>query len=102
MNVFLSEIAEFKLLKLSEYLLENWNLKVRDAFIEKFSEKINQISNQPDSCPQSSAFKGLYKCVVTKQTTFYYRFSTELNEIEIITIFDTRQHPKKLNKQVKE
>src|SRR5690606_23953642 len=27
MKVFLSELAESKLLKLSEYLLENWNLK---------------------------------------------------------------------------
>ncbi len=28
MKVFLSELAESKLLKLSEYLLENWNLKI--------------------------------------------------------------------------
>ena len=100
MKVFLSELAESKLLKLSDYLLENWNLKTRDKFIEKLSEKIKQISIQPQSCTQSSEFKGLYKCVVTKQTTFYYRISTELREIEIITIFDTRQYPDKLKKDI--
>ncbi len=100
MKVFLSELAENKLLKLSDYILENWNLKTRDKFIEKLTEKIKQISLQPESCPQSSEFKGLYKCVVTKQTTFYYRISTELNEIEIITIFDTRQNPNKLKKDI--
>ncbi|WP_445955657.1 type II toxin-antitoxin system RelE/ParE family toxin [Yeosuana sp.] len=100
MKVFLSELAESKLLKLSEYLLENWNLKTRDKFIEKLSEKIKQISSQPDSCPKSSEFKGLYKCVVTKQTTFYYRISTKLKEIEVITIFDTRQNPEKLKKDI--
>jgi len=100
MKVFLSELAESKLLKLSEYLLENWNLKTRDKFIEKLTGKIEQISLLPESCPQSSEFKGLYKCVVTKQTTFYYRISRELNEIEIITIFDTRQNPKKLRKDI--
>ena len=100
MKVFLSELAESKLLKLSEYLLENWNLKTRDKFIEKLTGKIEQISLQPESCPQSSEFKGLYKCVVTKQTTFYYRISRELNEIEIMTIFDTRQNPKKLRKDI--
>lgn len=100
MNVFLSQLAESKLLKLSEYLLENWNLKIRDQFIERLSEKINQISSQPTSCPQSTKFKGLYKCVVTKQTTFYYRISDESNEIEIITIFDTRQNPNKLNDDI--
>jgi len=100
MKVFLSELAESKLLKLSEYLLENWSLKTRDKFIEKLSEKINQISSQPDSCPKSFEFKGLYKCVVTKQTTYYYRISTNLNEIEIITIFDTRQNPDKLKTDI--
>ncbi|MCW2119693.1 hypothetical protein M2326_002004 [Flavobacterium sp. 7A] len=33
MIVFLSELAELKLLKLNDYLLENWNLKVRNDFI---------------------------------------------------------------------
>ena len=64
MKVFLSELAESKLLKLSEYLLENWNLKTRDKFISKLSEKIKQISLQPNSCPTTSGFENLYKCVV--------------------------------------
>jgi len=100
MEVFLSALAESKLLKLSEYILANWNLKARDKFISKFTEKINQISLQPKSCPQSLEFKGLYKCAVTKQTTFYYRINMELSEIEIVTIFDTRQNPSKLRKDI--
>ena len=100
MTVFLSELAESKLLKLSEYLLEEWNLKTRDKFILKLNDKIKQISNQPDSCPESSEYENLYKCVVTKQTTFFYRIIAEKKEIEIITIFDTRQHPDKLKKNI--
>lgn len=100
MKVFLSELAELKLLKLSEYLLENWNLSVRNQFIDKLTEKIKQISIQPKSCPKSSEFKNLFKCVVTKQTTFYYRINEQLDEIEIITIFDSRQNPKKLKKDI--
>ncbi|GEL09281.1 Plasmid stabilization system protein ParE [Flavobacterium glycines] len=101
MKVFLSELAESKLLELNDYLLEKWNLKVRNDFIKKFSSKITQISNQPESCPQSLKYKGLYKCVVTKQTTFYYRILSVKNEIEIITVFDTRQNPNKLETDVK-
>lgn len=100
MKVFLSEIAESKLLKLSEYLLENWNLKTRNKFVSKLNESIKQISQFPESCPQSSEFKGLYKCIVTKQTTLYYRISKELNEIEIITVFDTRQDPDSLKRDI--
>jgi len=99
-EVYLSELAESKLLKLSEYLLSEWNLKVRNEFIEKLKSKVEQISKQPKSCPESMEFKGLFKCVVTKQTTFYYRINSELNSIEIITLFDTRQNPKKLKKNL--
>src|SRR5690554_2747883 len=100
MKVFLSELAEAKLQKLAEYLLENWNLKTRDKFISKLTDKIKQISTQPDSCLKSSEFDNLYKCVVTKQTTFFYRILEEKNEIEIITVFDTRQNPDKLKEDL--
>ncbi|MDQ7918146.1 type II toxin-antitoxin system RelE/ParE family toxin [Mesonia sp. MT50] len=100
MKVFLSELAESKLTKLSEYLLENWSLKIRDKFISKLTDKIKQISYQPNSCPKSTEFNGLYKCVVTKQTTFYFRILNKVNEIEIITIFDTRQNPDKLKTDI--
>ena len=100
MNVFLSKSAEEKLSKLTEYLLENWGVKAKKYFIDKLTEKINQIALQPQSCPQSLAFKNLYKCVVTKQTTFYYRIATSPKAIEIITIFDTRQSPDKLSKEL--
>ncbi|TVZ27652.1 plasmid stabilization system protein ParE [Gillisia sp. Hel_I_86] len=101
MKVFLSALAESKLLELNEFLLENWSKKVRDNFIEKLSKRIKQISSQPESCPKSTDLKGLFKCVVTKQTTFYYRISNSNKEIEIITIFDTRQNPKKIKKDIR-
>ena len=100
MEVYLSKLAESKLLKLTEYLIEEWNVKVRDEFINKLTEKINQISSHPKSCPQSNKFKGLFKCVVLKQTTFYYRIHIKKQEIEIITFFDSKQDPNKLNKEL--
>ena len=100
MDVFLSDLAEAKLGKLSNFLLEEWGLKTRNDFIFKLSAKINQISAQPECCPKSSEFHNLYKCVVTKQTTFYYRVQFDKREIEIITIFDSRQNPDRLNKDV--
>ncbi|QLE01510.1 type II toxin-antitoxin system RelE/ParE family toxin [Galbibacter sp. BG1] len=100
MKVYLSLLAESKLTKLSEYLLENWGKSARDKFIQKLNKKIFQISKLPESCPSSSEFNNLYKCVVSKQTTFYYRIVKDRDEIEIITIFDSRQNPEKLNKGV--
>ncbi len=101
MKVFLSELAEDKLTKLTQYLTSEWSLQVKNDFISKLSKKINQIATHPESCPQSNIRKGLHKCVVTRQTSFYYRINRESNEIEIITIFDTRQNPDKLRRDLK-
>lgn len=100
MQIYFSELAKFKLHKLTNHLLENWGFQIKNDFLKKLDNKILQIKSQPYSCIQSFEFKGLYKCVITKQTTFYYRISEKQQEIEIITIFDTRQNPNKLYKDL--
>lgn len=100
MNVFFSEIAEHKLIALTDYLLENWSYKVKTEFIATLNAKITQIATYPESCIQSKELGGIFKCVVTKQTTFFYRIDYNQKEIEIITLFDTRQDPKKRNKLI--
>lgn len=101
MEVFISELAEYKLKRLTEYLLEEWGYKVKKDFLDKLTAKIEQISEYPESCKKSWEFGGIYKCVVTKQTTFFYRVNFTQKEIEVITLFDTRQDPNKLKQQLK-
>lgn len=101
MEVFLSELAESKLKELTDHLLKNWNYKVKMDFLSKLSNRINQISIQPESCPKSKEFGGFFKCVVTKQTTFFYRIHSQKHEIEIITLIDTRQNPEKIRRRLK-
>ncbi|TXD52501.1 MULTISPECIES: type II toxin-antitoxin system RelE/ParE family toxin [unclassified Polaribacter] len=100
MKVSLSNRAEYKLLQISNYLLENWSLQSKNDFIKNLYEKVEQIKKYPYSCIESFEYKGLYKCVVSKQTTFYYRVLKDKDEIEIISVFDTRQNPDKLNRDL--
>ncbi|TXD48356.1 type II toxin-antitoxin system RelE/ParE family toxin [Polaribacter sp. IC073] len=100
MQVFYSELARLKYIKVINHLIENWSLQTKNNFIKKFDLKIQQIKLHPNSCLESLEYKGLYKCLVTKQTTFYYRVLKNQQEIEIITVFDTRQNPNKLNKDL--
>lgn len=100
MKVYFSPLAQEKLIQLSKYLLEEWGRKAKKDFLTKLDQKVIQISNQPESCPESSTFKGIFKCVITKHTTFYYRVLSQFNKIEIITLFDTRRHPDKLSKDL--
>ena len=97
-KVVISKTAEKKLEKLFDYLIEKWSLKVKNEFIEKLDTSIAIIEKQPEIFPESKKNKGLRKCVITKQTTLFYRFNTK--QIYIVTVFDTRQHPKKLKKEL--
>ena len=98
-TVVISKLAERKLEKLFEYLTLNWSIKVKNEFITKLDKNISLIKEQPESFPLSEKGKGLRKCVITKQTILFYRFDKE--KIKIVTLFDSRQNPKKLNPDLK-
>ncbi|MCB0803495.1 MAG: type II toxin-antitoxin system RelE/ParE family toxin [Flavobacteriales bacterium] len=96
--VVISKTAENKLDNLFDYLIQNWSIGVKKDFVAKLESSIEIIKNQPEIFPESKKGKGLRKCVITKQTSLYYRFNSK--RINIITIFDSRQHPNKLDKEV--
>ena len=99
LKIFLSPLAERQLELLLEYLESEWSRKSRTTFLEKIKKSFKSISLQPKSCPESTEFPNLFKCVVTKQTYFYYRIIE--NEIEIISIKDNRQDPDKTEEELK-
>ena len=98
MEVFLSPLAEKKLILVVEYIEETFSLKSKREFLKKFSKSIEQISQHPKSCPQSEFQTNFFKCIFTKQSTFYYRIKD--NEIEIVTITDNRQDPEKVKVEI--
>jgi plasmid stabilization system protein ParE len=65
----------------------------------KLDKSLEQIQKLPDSFPESEKIRGLRKCVLTKQTTLFYKYSE--TTIDVITIFDNRQNPKSLKKETK-
>jgi len=97
-EVIITKTAQKKLNTLFNYLLENWNSKVKSDFINKLDKNIDLIKQYPESFPSSKKRTGLHKCVITKQVTLFYRFNPK--NIIVTTIFDTRQNPDKLNKDL--
>ncbi|MEQ5791720.1 type II toxin-antitoxin system RelE/ParE family toxin [Muricauda sp. NFXS6] len=98
-KVKISKTAEKKISELLDYLQENWSLKVKSDFVEKLDKSIDLIKSNPKIFPKSDKKSGLHKCVISKQTTLYYQFNSQT--IYIVTIFDNRQNPSKLNKEIK-
>ncbi len=97
-KVIISKTSEKKLKKLFEYLAEKWSEKIKIEFIQKLDHNIEIIRNQPEIFPESKKGKKLRRCVITKQTTLYYRFNSK--RINVVTIFDTRQNPNKLDSEI--
>ena len=99
MKIFLSPLAERKLELLLDFIETKWSSKTRKEFLAKLTKSFNQISQLPKSFPESEGFPNLFKCIVTKQTSMFYRIKGK--EIEIITIIDNRQNPSSIEEELK-
>jgi len=86
-----SKSASTKLENLLYYLEKEWSKKVKADFILKLDNSLLQIQNHPNSFPASEKINGLRKCVVTKQTTIFYKYSD--HGIYVVALFDNRQDP---------
>lgn len=97
-EVFFSKRSATKLQNLLDFLEEEWSEKVKQNFIKKLDNALEKIKNFPESCEESDIKKGLFKCIITKQTTLYYRYNSK--QITVVTLFDNRMNPKKLKKEI--
>jgi plasmid stabilization system protein ParE len=93
-KVVFSERAERNLDVLIDYLEKEWPPMVKEQFLKKMKHSLSLISANPLMFPKSNKRIDIFKCLITKQTALYYRFSQE--ELEVVTIQDTRRDPKKL------
>lgn len=80
-------------LKIIDYLHEKWTIKEVNSFVIKTNYTLALISKNPNLFPQSKK-KEIHKCVLSKQTSLYYRIRN--SELELIAFWDNRRNPKKL------
>lgn len=97
-KVILTKKAGKKLDKLLDYLETEWSPKVKNDFISKMDRAVSHLKKYPHSNEESGLRKGLYKCVVTKQTTLFYRYDE--SSVNIVNIFDNRMNPNRLKREL--
>jgi plasmid stabilization system protein ParE len=76
--------------------LAEWGLVVANNFVDRFKKVYDLLAENPAIYRFIDRKKQIQKCVVTKHNGLYF-IETE-NFVKIITVFDTRQNPKKLRK----
>ena len=86
-----SPLAERDLETVLDYLMKNWNKEVAISFIDIIEHLIDQIEHHPKQFPLVNKKRHIRKCVATKHNTIFYRENK--GAIEILRVFDTRQHP---------
>jgi plasmid stabilization system protein ParE len=87
------------LLAIKTYILETWGETTLHNFLDVLEQKLNLIATMPESCVEIAERKGVRKCVLSQQNSLYYRVlenQIEIDELQILRIFDNRQSPKKL------
>lgn len=99
LKVNFSKTAEKDLDTVLSFIEARWSKKSKEIYLVKFEKAISIISMNPEIFPKSSINKKYRKCVITKQSSLLYSFVS--NEVRIHTVFDTRQDPNKIKKDIK-
>ncbi len=77
------------------YLEENWTQREVDTFIQRSEEIIDLIRAKP-SLFQYSRSSDTHRCVLSPQTSLFYRVNSANDHIELLVFWDNRQDPDKL------
>lgn len=79
--------------KVFDYLTYKYDTTVANDFTDKIVLLLGKLASGNLIFKQSETIKGVNEVLITKQNLLLYRVKN--NEIELLTIFDTRQHPNK-------
>jgi plasmid stabilization system protein ParE len=94
--IIISPLAKADIIEILNYLSQTWGEKVADEFLEKLNTFYFLVSINPRLFGFYNKQKNIRKYL---QNIIYY--GNKIKEIQIITVFDTRQNPAKLKKILK-
>ena len=94
-QITISENAKRRIENVFHYLEQEWSEKVRDDFKFKLLKQVDFLRQNPYMFPASQVKKNIRRCIITKHNAMYYRVKD--NEVEIVTLHDTRSDPESLD-----
>ena len=94
-SVFWSSEALKNMESIFLYLEENWTQRELRKFAKLLDKQIKLIQSNPFLFEKSDKSIDVRRSVLNKLITIYYR--VRFSEIQILTLFDNRQNPEKLN-----
>jgi len=98
-KIVISPEAKEDIENILSYLNKNWGNSIVQEFLQKLNTFYYIVSVNPRLFGFYNKSKNIRKYLISRQNIVYYRINN--NEVQIITIFDTRQNPSKLRKKLK-
>jgi plasmid stabilization system protein ParE len=92
-EIIWSNRAKIDLDQRIQWLIENRSEKQLRNFVQALDKRINLIQMNPNLFPVSIKKSGIHKSVMKFHITLFYK--VEGCKVQIITLFDARQNPKK-------
>jgi plasmid stabilization system protein ParE len=96
-NIEWTSEAEENLNAIFDYLERMWSEREISNFAQTLEQHLLIITKHPAAFPYYDRRKNVRRCVLSPQTSIYYREISSENKIVIITLFDNRRNPKRLN-----
>ncbi len=90
-----SSRAYFEYENILDYIVTRFGHSVALKVDLYFEEIISQISINPFLFPVSDKLKNIRRCVISKQTSLYYRFNGEF--VEIVSFRGNMMDPTEMN-----
>ena len=75
------------------YLEHHWGENIARAFVHRTEDILHKISENPELFKETIKKLQLREAIITKHNLMIYKL--ESNQVILLSIFDTRQHPKK-------
>ncbi len=79
------------------YILFKWNFKEVKKFNDLVEENLRRLSINPEIGVFNTTLK-FYSLIISKQTTLYYSFNSDMKTIELHFFFNNQKNPEELNK----
>ena len=95
-EVVITPRAKIEIQNVFDYLESKWNEKTKKKFSNNIKSIINLILENPELFPVSGINKKIRRAVISKQSSLYYHFDNK--HIIVLSVFDNRQNPTKINK----
>ena len=97
MEIIWSEKAKLTFFRVIDYLEEKWTNKEIIQFNQRTQIVIDAIIKNPGIYPYSTKNKDVRKDIIDKNNSLFYKIDVSHQKIYLLTFFDSRQDPKKLN-----